>query len=150
MTTLAKPQWRHLDEKDVGGIVVTMKSGDCFEIPLKDLAHACESKEKIETFARQVGSLMQRLGAWLNERADEIHRAYFAFEPDGIMFVVVRNRATFDPDFEEALSRLDLEVAGNADLDMIRLRVLALPYSSEETVASFLDSTRKWTWTGGD
>lgn len=150
MTTLTKPRWRHLSEEDIKGITVTMKSGDCFEIPLKDLARACQSQEKIETFARQVGTLMQRLGAWLIERATEIHRAHLTIEPDGIMFVVVRNDKAFNPDFEDALSYLDLEVAQNADLDMIRLRVLALPYTSEDTVASFLDSPRKWTWAGAD
>jgi hypothetical protein len=62
---------------------------------------------------------------------------------------VVRNSREFNPSFEDALSVLDLEIAHDSAFDLIKMCVLALPYSSMETVASFLEIGRSFKYVTG-
>jgi hypothetical protein len=134
-----KGAWQFV-KQDVGGsVLITLNDGDTFGIPVDELVRACRSHEKLTEFARQVGELLKLLDQWLTERAPEIEKAHVSIDADGISLVVVRKDKAFNPAFEDALSSFDLEIAGRASLNLIRLRALALPYSSDATIASFLD-----------
>lgn len=137
-----KSAWLHLRQEDGGSVVIHTKDGDRFVLPIDDVVNACQSSAQINEFCRQVGTLLDRLTEWLTECQSEIEAAYVGLEPEGAIFVVVRKAMTFDAAFEDALSILDLEVAESADFKLIKLRVFALPRSSEQTVASFLELGR--------
>ena len=139
ISTKTKSVWQHLRQEDGGPVMIHTKDGDRFTLPIDDVVNACRSTEKLNQFCQQVSRLLERLAEWLEERKSEIEGAYFGFEPAGAIFVVVRKAKVFDPGFEDALSMLDVEVAQSEDFSLIRLRVLALPRSSKETVASFLE-----------
>jgi hypothetical protein len=139
-----KHGWHHLRQEDGGSVMIHTKDGDRFGLPLDDVVKACQSAQQMKAFCQQVGMLLYRLSEWLGDRSPEIERAYLAIEPGGALFVVVRNSKRFDPAFEDALSMLDLEVTQDNTLDLMNLRVVALPLSSEETVASFVDLERSF------
>ena len=144
-----KSTWQHLRQEDGGSVTIHSKDGDCFGLPIDDVVNACKSKAELTEFCRQVGTLLNRLAAWLEERGGEVGAAYVGLEPEGAIFVVVRKAKAFDPAFEDSLSILDLEVAQDSEFELIKLRVLALPWSSKETVASFLELERAFRYTGG-
>jgi hypothetical protein len=143
-----KSTWQHLRQEDGRSVMIHTKDGDCFVLPFDELVNVCESSTQFTEFCRQVATLLDRLAAWLKDRQGEIEAAYVGLEPEGAIFVVVRQSKAFDPAFEDSLSILDLEMAQDADLNLIKLRVLALPRSSKETVASFLELERAFRYAG--
>jgi hypothetical protein len=139
IATESKSVWQHLRQEDGGYAVIHTKDGDRFTLPINDVINACKSREKINEFCKEVATLLDRLAEWLAGRQSEIAEAYLGVEPEGAIFVVVQNAKAFDPDFEDALSLLDLDVAQCEDFNLIKLQVFALPHSSKETVATFLE-----------
>jgi hypothetical protein len=149
ISSAPKSAWQHLRQEDGGSVMIHTKEGDRFSLPINDVVNGCQFKDKINEFCQQVGALLDRLAGWLVERQSEIEGAYVGLEPEGAIFVVVRKAKAFDPAFEDALSILDLEVARSEDFNLIKLRVLALPCSTQETVASFLDLERAFCYAVG-
>ena len=112
-----KSTWQHLRQEDGGSVTIHSKDGDCFGLPIDDVVNACKSKAELTEFCRQVGTLLNRLAAWLEERGGEVGAAYVGLEPEGAIFVVVRKAKAFDPAFEDSLSILDLEVAQDSEFE---------------------------------
>jgi hypothetical protein len=146
MTTKTQPVWQYLKQSAGGHAVIYLKEGEPLVLPMDDLVHACRSWEKAGAFSQQITDLLECLGKWLLERRTEIDRAFLALEPDGCVFAVVRKDKMFDPDFEDALSELDLDLGQNEAFSLINLRVIALPFTSDNTVSSFLDLGRAWVY----
>ncbi len=150
--TQTKPKvvWQHLRQADGGEAFITPKEGEAFGLPIDEAVSACISWDQhVRQFSRQVGDLLESLGRWLDEREAQIHRAYFCLETDGALFAVVSKDVRFDPSFEDALSELDLGIAQDEAFNLIKLRVIAIPFSSDETISSFLDPQRGcWVYTG--
>ncbi len=143
-TTLKRSTWQYLREPEGGRVLITPKEGEAFGLSIDDVVRACRSQEKIGMFTQQLGDLLERVGKWLAERTTEVHKAYFGLEPDGAVVAVVRRDKRFNPDFEMALSDLDLSIAQDPGFDLIQLRLLTLPYSPDETVASFVRFSHSW------
>jgi hypothetical protein len=144
LATEKRPTWQYLREEDGGRVLITPKEGEAFGLSIDDVVRACRSQEQIGAFTQQLGELLERVAKWLAERSAEIHKAYFGLEPDGAVIAVVRRDKRFNPDFELALSDLDLSIAEDPGFNLIKLRVLALPFSPDETVASFVRFTHSW------
>jgi hypothetical protein len=149
LATEHKPTWQHLREEGAGSAMIHLKDGDRFALPMDEVILACRSWEKAAQFSSQVSALLDRLANWLSDRQSEFASAFLGLEPDGVIFVVVRKSREFDPGFEDALSLLDLEVAHDVAFNLIKMRVLALPFSSTETVASFLEIGRSFKYVVG-
>lgn len=130
--------------------MMSTRKGDSFGLPIDDVGRACGHQEKLQEFLQQFGDLTERLSQWMSERSQEIDRAYLSLEPDGVAFVVVRKSKRFDPDFEDALSGMDLRVAHDDRFSLIRMRTLALPCSAESTVSSFIDTSCAIVWLAED
>jgi hypothetical protein len=145
-TTKTKTVWHHLRQSDGGHFVIHPLEGETFGLPVNDVVRACRSYGKVEEFSQQVRDLMECLGKWVLEHRTEIDRAFFALEPDGCVLAVVQKGKAFNPDFEDALSRLDLDMAQNDAFSLVNLRVVAIPFSSDDTVSSFLDLGRAWVY----
>jgi hypothetical protein len=143
---IRKSNWQLIRHVRGSQVVIKCEDGDTFVLPVEEAIRACRSAEKLATFSEQFGELLNRLGSWLTERADEVHRAYLTFETDGVTLAVVRNDSRFNPDFEDALSSLDLAISESGEFDLIHLRVLALPFSSESTVSSFVTASNGFYW----
>jgi hypothetical protein len=52
--------------------------------------------------------------------------------------LVIQRGEHFDQKLEDDLTDLDVEIARDADYDLIKLNVLCLPNCSEDTIRSFL------------
>jgi hypothetical protein len=144
LATQKRPAWQYLNQVAGGRVLISPKEGEPFGLSIDDVVAACRSQENIASFTEQVCDLLDRVAKWLGERASEIHKAYFGLEPDGAVVAVVRQDKRFNPDFETALSELDLSIADDPTFNLIKLRVFALPFCSDETVASFVRYTHSW------
>jgi hypothetical protein len=142
--TIPKGQWQHLRHEKGSNVVITTEDGDRFILPVEDAIRACRSAEKLETFSRQFKNLMSQLHQWILAHQNDIDRAYLSLDAAGVVFAVVRKGMAFDPAFEDELSNLDLTISNAESLDMIQMRVIALPFSPDETVRSFLDLSNAW------
>ena len=139
-TMVRKPTWVLTQEGNPDRkVMIVTKDGDRSVLPLEIVVRACKSVEKFMEYKRQFEDVLDRLAQWLAEHGSEVERAYVSPEPGGLMFAVIRKGRAFDPAFEEALSDIDLEIARDRDFNLIKLRAIALPESSEETISSFLD-----------
>jgi hypothetical protein len=144
ISTQKRPTWQFLNQSTGGRVFITPSEGEAFGLSVDNVVAACRSREKIGEFTEQVRDLLDRMDKWLGERASEIHRAYFGLEPDGAVVAVVRRDKKFNPDFETALSELDLSIAEDPAFSLMTLRVFALPFCPDETVASFVKYTHSW------
>lgn len=95
--------------------------------------------QQAEQFGLQFQLLLRRLAEWLRTRQSKIDRAFVTYQDDALAFVVVRNTVPYDEDFEDSLAELDFDIANDTDLELVKLKTLALPQVSEEAVRSFLD-----------
>ncbi len=125
-------------------MMIQLEDGERFGLPMDAVVHACRAQGKMVEFSRQLNELLAKLDSWLRQRSTEVDRAALSLEPDGISFAVVRKDKAFNPEFEDALTELDVEIANDPLFNLIRLHVLALPYSAKETVNAFLEVQMQW------
>jgi hypothetical protein len=131
-----------LDYRIKGGNVVVMPNDeDRFTMTIQEAALACKAGVKQLRFGRQFErTLLPRLGSWMKAHKNKIQKAFLTLGDGRLLFLIVRREVPYDETFENELSDLDISIARDETLDLIRLAVLALPCVSEETYASFLDN----------
>ncbi len=122
--------------------LVEVEDGDRLPFDtVAQLALACQQGQHVLEFQKQVcDKLEPRLGEWCAKEAQNIATAYLAFREGRFLFLVVRKAVAYDRDFSDRLTDLDIAVARDSDLDLIKLDVLALPNVSEEVARSFIGS----------
>jgi len=121
-------------------VVVTPKDNDRFVGSVKEIATACHAGIPLIEFTNQLEkTLVPKLAEWLAEQGDKVHRAFISVREGRLFFLVVQYAAAYDRELTDALTKIDLDIARDAGLDMIRLEVMALPRVSDEDAYSFLD-----------
>lgn len=128
-------QLRYQDREGV--VVVTPDDEDRFAITVGAAIQACHAFEQQKVFEHQFTIVLKRLAKWVQETQAEIAGAYVTVRDNGLLFLVVRKSPQYDACFEDKLTELDLEVANDPNLNLIRLSVLAIPEASDDAVASF-------------
>jgi hypothetical protein len=121
-------------------VTVTPRDADRYAIKMQRAIELLQVGQKIEQFNQQFQLLQNILADWLRQR-DDILGAYITFRDGLLAFVVVRNVVRYDEQFEDSLSELDMSIANDVDLDLIRLRTISLPCVSDDALTSFLDSS---------
>lgn len=127
--------WRDGD----GTLTITPENESRFNIKLNRAIEILREAHKAEEFRSQFSVLLEVLAGWLKSQK-AIHAAYVTLRDNSLCFVVVREKCQFDDEFEDSLSNLDMDIASDVDLDLIRLNTMALPLASEEAIASFLNA----------
>jgi hypothetical protein len=89
---------------------------------------------------RQLRKLVRRVTEWLDVHPEDVQEAYLTVRDSGLLFLIVRKTKPFNEALEDALTELDLEIANDETLDLIRFSGLVLPATSAESVKSFLAS----------
>jgi len=117
---------------------IVAEDNDQFLWTVQEVVRACKAQGRFADVGKQLRTLLQKLRDWCNSHPDDIREAYLTVRDSGLLFLLVRKTKPFNEALEEALTDLDLEVANDNDFDLIRLSVLALPATSEESVRSFL------------
>lgn len=147
MATSAKngASWINIcPDDDAQGVIVETPEGDRFVLSVQDAITACKSVENANRFVQQLGALFGRLNAWLAERPEKIDRAYLSLSDEGVDFTVVQRSKDFDPEVDEPLVELDINIASSPEFDLIKLDVMSLPYSPDESLRSFVRPSQTW------
>jgi hypothetical protein len=139
--TQATKTWARVHQDEHRGVVLGLTEGGVLPLDFQDLLRACKSTQHMNDFVVQVQDLMKQLADWITARPESIDRAYFSFQSDACVLVVVRKAILFDPDFQDALSELELAIGQSDELNLVKLRTIALPNCSQESVATFIEST---------
>jgi hypothetical protein len=126
--------WREED----GQVTVTARDQDRFVVGLHRAVEALKQVAKAEQFKKQMNLLLRIIAEWLKE-AKCVDKAYLTLRDGILSLVIVRKSVEYDEKFEDALSELDIAIANDVDLDLIRMSSIALPMASDEALASFLN-----------
>jgi hypothetical protein len=135
------PSVSQLDWDDVdGNVTVTPKDKDRYVVKVRTAIKRMKLGGDIEAIERKLALLQRVLGEWLAERTD-IRQAYLTMRDGGFLFLVIKDKAEYDEEFEDSLSDLDIQIARDVDLAGLPLDVLALPCVSQQAADHFLDDT---------
>lgn len=123
----------------VAKVLVEPDNGDRFIMTMQDAVHACQFKEEmVKPYRAQFDLLVEHLRAWMQEHRDKIHRAFLTTRENQLLFLVERNQVRYDPEFEQELIRLRLDIARDKRLSLIRLGAMPIPPVSDSQRAAFL------------
>ncbi|MBI2900956.1 MAG: hypothetical protein HYY17_12290 [Planctomycetes bacterium] len=123
-------------------VVVTPDDQDRFMTTVQDAVRACRAHENSVRFNDQFQQTINRLGTWVRDHRSEILQAYVSIRDTDLLFLVETRSREYSREFEDALTDLDISIAQDSALNLIRLSVLAIPHSSPEAVNSFLSAGR--------
>lgn len=121
-----------------GSVVVTPDDEDRFMITVEAAIRACQAYHQQAVFRMQFKQTLQKVAEWLRAHESHVGQAYVTVRDAGLLFLVVRKQPQYDSGFEDDLTDLDLQIAQDPDLNLIRLSVLAIPPCTDDGVNSFL------------
>ncbi|HQU41608.1 MAG: hypothetical protein B7Z73_00555 [Planctomycetia bacterium 21-64-5] len=121
-----------------GAIVVVPQNQARFKVKLNRAVEILQQSHNAAKFAIQFELLLAMLARWIKGR-DDLQNAFITIRDGALLFVAVRQECEYDEAFEDELSRLDLEIANDVDLDLIGMDVMALPPVSEDALRPFLN-----------
>lgn len=136
----ASPILKLVLDQNTDKVLVVPADEDRFVIKVERLVDACRREQDRDTFEVQFKILLDQLAKWLKSR-HEIRSAFLTLRDGGLAFVVVTKDSTYNEVFDDALSAIDLQIAGDVDLDLISMNTISLPNVSQQSLTSFLDRT---------
>ena len=119
-------------------VVVTPKDQDRFAVKVETAIEVLKANSQREQFKSKLNLLINQLSIWIKMHNHQIQRAYLTLRDDSLSFVVEKTVPQYDADFEDQLSALDLEIAGDSDLEGIHIHSIALPPVGDSSLESFL------------
>lgn len=111
---------------------------DRYEIRKRRYARALQIAERLEEFDEQFSVLINALVRWMHKRSD-IAGGYLTMRDGSFLFAVVRTACEYDEEFEDSLSDLDIKLANDGDLNLLKVDAIGLPPASDAALSSFLD-----------
>jgi len=133
--TVIRLNW---EEDDDTKVIVTPSNQDRYMQSVKQVIEACQMKEAFRQIEAQLDSLLARLGEWVRDHLDSIHRAFVTVRETSLLFLIVQPGKAYDAELEEALSAIDMEIALSEEYSSLKLSVLALPNSTDDSTRAFL------------
>jgi len=121
-----------------GDILVTPSDENRFCVKVGKAIEILRQHDRESQFGKQFSVLVKRLAEWINDNGRG-SRAFLTAGEGVLRFVVMRNEVRYDEEITDALSDLELEIANDQDLALIKVNTTALPLVSEEALQSFLD-----------
>ncbi len=125
------------DETD--DVVVNPRDQLRFTIQKDRAIEALRLAKDSERFSLQFQLLLGRLARWHKEHSDAIGAAIVTLQDNSLMFVVKQSVNKYDEQLQDDAAELDFSIAQDADLDLVRLRVVMLPPVDNDAIGSFLD-----------
>ena len=123
---------------DSGRVRVTPPNKDLMVLSVNEAIEACRAFNDQISFKNQFDLLLDTLGGWIKARQDRISQAFITTRDAGLLLLIVLKSASYDAGFEAELTELDIEIANDADFNLIPLGVLAIPTCPLDSVHSFL------------
>lgn len=131
---------RRLAYDDDGVVLIDGEDGDRYVLYVTEVLERCKYAERRECLARQLNKLLKSvLSGWLADHAAVVRDAFLTFRDGGLLFIVVRNRVRHDFETTRSLADLDLAIARDDELDLIRFDSVALPDCPMDAVLSFCE-----------
>jgi hypothetical protein len=130
-------------------LTITPQDEERFSIRLNRAIEVLRRASAADRVGDQIKLLLRILAEWLQKR-DDIEAAYITVRDGALCLLLIRNEVRYSEAFEDAVSELDIAIASDVDLDLIRLNVMELPHASDEAVASFLDPEFSIKYVHGD
>jgi len=135
-TDYIRVRWSERDRKT---LLVEDECQDRFCMAIDEAIEACKvhNKRKHTLCGEQFRSLLDLLGRWCSQRRKKIARALLTVRDAGLLLLIVTRRKTYDPQFEDELTQLDLQIANSPHFSEISLSVQALPMCGPDSYAAF-------------
>jgi len=127
-------------DRDRNILIEADEEQDRFVMTVSAAIEACKAYGKSAEFNQQFKAMQSKLGAWIQTREADIDEAYLTVRDEAILLLVVQKSEAFNQALEESLTALDIAIAQDEELSLIRLNVLSLPSASEDSIQSFLVS----------
>ena len=137
-TAVQKPIYLDWSEKE-RQVSITPEDQDRFCTTVEEAIKACKADDRSVKFGRQFKDLLDLLASWVMEHRELLKSAFVTIRDTEILFLPVTKSKSYDREFEDKLTGLDVEIAQSPSLDLIRLSVLALPNVLKQGIQSFLN-----------
>ena len=111
-----------------------------FDIQKDRAIQILQRESNKDQFHQQFSLLLDRLAEWIRVHQDKIAHAILTLHEGSLAFVVVHKTARYDEHFQDDLADLDVNIANDPDLDILKMKTLALPHVTGEALRSFLDT----------
>lgn len=130
-----------LKYSDNSPVVVEPEDHDKLVMYVKEAILACRIYDEYkEVFENQLDHLKNELGKWIQDHNTKIDKAFLTLRDARFFFLVVMNQQTYDRQFEDDLTDLELAIACDPSCSKIALDVQALPLCEEENYISFCNT----------
>jgi hypothetical protein len=147
MTTAPAPEGGTRQQKTVyldwtnddGNILITPSDESRFVIKVGAAIEILRRHSQEKQAEKQFHLLVGRLALWLDDHNAVWDRAFLTAGEATLRFVVVRKASRYDEEASDSLSDLELDLARDEDLTLIKVTTTALPNASDEALKSFLD-----------
>jgi len=120
-------------------IVITTRDSDRFVLTMRAAIAACRAQEQEGEFEAQYNTVLDRLAEWIEEHKGRVATGFVTIREADLLFVVVRDGANVDREFEDQLTELDVTIATDPELNLVMLSVLSLPTIPEDAIKGFLN-----------
>ena len=120
-------------------VSVTPRDQLRFDIHKDKAIKALQLANEAEQFQLQLRLLLQELAQWMRTYSSKVDTGYLTLRDARLSFLAISKEPECDDDLEDAISRLDFEIANNPDLELLQLNALILPPASPESLGSFFD-----------
>jgi hypothetical protein len=127
----------HLESRGDRGCFVS-EEGESLTAAVGVGVEACHAFPDQNAFRDQFVTLLSMLGRWAIGHRGRWSELYLGARGEGLSFVVVLSGPTYDGGLESSLTDLDLRIANDERLPLLRLGVLTVPKTSDDSRRSFL------------
>lgn len=111
----------------------------CALVDLKPMCHVYkEFHRPAMKYRDQLNLLREKLLTWLEGHKEAVAGAFVTNRPKGLMFVIVQKSCEHDAAFDDEVSALDVKIANDPDLPLIRMDAIAVPFAGNEALASLI------------
>lgn len=125
---------------DQGTVVITRQDEDRFTLTIQSAVEACAIHAKREQLEARFRILLNRLAEWLRSRLDAIADAFLTERDGMLLFLVVMKKTRFDPQLEEDLTTLELQIQEDPQLEDLPFTTMAIPLlANQEDLMSFVN-----------
>ena len=127
-------------------VVITPEDEDRFCVTVQEAIRACSAGQSYVVFDKQFRKLTEKIASWLKSNSKDIYKAYLTVRDSDILFFIVRKSVAYNREFEDFLTDFDISIAEDVNFNKIRMSVLAIPKSPQETISSFLRPDFTWVY----
>ena len=121
-----------------GTVVVTPQSQDRYCMRIDEAIELLQLKHQRDRATAQFEFLFRRLSDWIQQRGDRLKETFLTFRDGQWLFLMVSGSQQYDEQFEDEVTDLDIELAGDPELNLIDTAVLSLPSAGLQSLDSFL------------